>query len=245
MCPKTQSGEVGRTSTLTKTRLCAFLDRIAAGSLASRQTEFRFFRILLTHPQSIGCQCSGSECWGWCLEERGKFRTLVQILHLDAGGPRLQTYGFCSGPSSAKDDGQSVRPSDGRRERKRQLCIMTGPAHILLVDDDRHVVSYLKMALEESGYNVTATTSGKEAMAVIPRSMPDLLLLDLNMPKPDGFDLLKAARSRYPRLKILVISGYLHGDLLEAAKMFGADGTLEKPVAADALARKVREVLGR
>jgi CheY-like chemotaxis protein len=122
---------------------------------------------------------------------------------------------------------------------------MTGPAHILLVDDDRHVVSYLKMALEESGYNVTATTSGKEAMAVIPRSMPDLLLLDLNMPKPDGFDLLKAARSRYPRLKILVISGYLHGDLLEAAKMFGADGTLEKPVAADALARKVREVLGR
>jgi DNA-binding NtrC family response regulator len=122
---------------------------------------------------------------------------------------------------------------------------MNTPPHILLVDDNRQVVKYLKKALAEGGYTVIATTSSKQALAFIQARPPDLLVLDLNMPEPDGFDLLKAARCRYPYLRILVISGYLHGALLEAAKMFGAIATLEKPVTAEALVGKVREVLGR
>jgi CheY-like chemotaxis protein len=122
---------------------------------------------------------------------------------------------------------------------------MKPPSHILLVDDDRQVVRYLKKALEQAGYDVTATTSGKQALAIIKAHMPDLLILDLQMPEPDGFDLLKAERSKFPYLRILVISGYLHGALLEAAKIFGAIATLEKPVTAEALVGKVREVLGR
>jgi CheY-like chemotaxis protein len=122
---------------------------------------------------------------------------------------------------------------------------MTVPPHILVVDDDRQVVRYLKKALEENGYTVTATTSGKRALAFIQERMPDLLILDLNMPEPDGFDILKAERSKFPYLRILVISGYLHGALLEAARIFGATATLEKPIKAEALVGKVREVLGR
>ena len=116
---------------------------------------------------------------------------------------------------------------------------------ILLVDDDRQVVRYLKKVLEENGYTVSATTSGKRALAYIEERIPDLLILDLNMPAPDGFDVLKSKRPRFPYLRILVISGYLHGALLEAAKIFGAIATLEKPVTAEALVGKVREVLGR
>lgn len=116
---------------------------------------------------------------------------------------------------------------------------MNSLANILLVDDDRQVVRYLKRGLEESGYAVTATTSGKQ------ERMPDLLILDLNMPEPDGFDLLKTERSKFPYLRILVISGYLRGALLEAARIFGAVATLEKPVTPEALVAKVREVLGR
>ena len=122
---------------------------------------------------------------------------------------------------------------------------MKPPSHILLVDDDRQVVRYLKKALEENGYDVTTTTSGKQALAILKEHMPDLLILDLQMPEPDGFYLLKAERSKFPYLRILVISGYLHGALLEAAKIFGAIATLEKPVTAEALVGKVREVLGR
>ena len=122
---------------------------------------------------------------------------------------------------------------------------MKPPSHILLVDDDRQVGRYLKKALEENGYHVTATTSAKQALAIIKEHMPDLLILDLQIPEPDGFYLLKAERSKFPYLRILVISGYLHGALLEAAKIFGAIATLEKPVTAEALVGKVREVLGR
>lgn len=117
--------------------------------------------------------------------------------------------------------------------------------YIVLVDDDHQVVDYLKEALEEDGgYTVTATTSGKDALAIIKERVPDLVILDLNMPEPDGFELLKLARAQFPNLKILTISGYLHGPLLKAARMFGAIATLEKPFTPEALMGKVREILG-
>ena len=122
---------------------------------------------------------------------------------------------------------------------------MTDSPHILVVDDDRQVLQFLRKTLEESGYTVTATTSGKQALAFIEKSMPDLLLLDLEMPEPDGFDILKAERAKFPYLRTIVISGYLHGALLEAAKIFGATATLEKPVSPEALVGKVREMLGK
>jgi len=107
------------------------------------------------------------------------------------------------------------------------------------------VVRFLKSALEENGYSVTATTSGKRALDILEKRLPDLLILDLNMPEPDGLDLLRAGRSRFPYLRILVISGYLHGALLETAEILGAIATLKKPVTAEALGLKVRAVLGR
>jgi two-component system, NtrC family, response regulator GlrR len=122
---------------------------------------------------------------------------------------------------------------------------MAKPGYILLVDDDPQVLRYLTIALEEAGYAVTATTSGEAAIAYIQARRPDLLILDLNMPKPDGFELLRVEHERLPDLRILVISGYLHGGLLEAARLFGAAAILEKPVTAEALVAKVRQVLGR
>jgi CheY-like chemotaxis protein len=116
--------------------------------------------------------------------------------------------------------------------------------YILLVDDDRQVLRYLKAALADGGYDVTVATSGKRALEIIQDRMPDLLILDLNMPEPDGFDVLKQERSQYPHLRTIVISGYLQGALLHAAKLFGATATLEKPIAPDALVAKVREILG-
>lgn len=121
---------------------------------------------------------------------------------------------------------------------------MSDTPHILLIDDDRQVVQYLKTALEESGYSVVATTAGEEALASLKERLPDMLILDLNMPEPDGFDLMKTVRAEYPYLRILVISGYLQGALLKAASLLGAFATLEKPVTAEVLVAKVQEVLG-
>jgi two-component system cell cycle response regulator CpdR len=125
----------------------------------------------------------------------------------------------------------------------RDLSSMS--AKILLVDDDRYVVRYLKKALEQAGYDVSATTSGKQALELMDEQKPDLLILDLNMPEPDGFDLLRMEHAKFPYLRIIVISGYLEGALLEAAKIFGAVATLQKPVSPADLVNKVREVLAR
>jgi CheY-like chemotaxis protein len=122
---------------------------------------------------------------------------------------------------------------------------MPDPLHILLVDDDLQVVKFLKKTLEAGGYAVTATTSGQEALTRLRQEPPDLLIHDLNMPEPDGFDLLKIARSEFPYLRVLAISGYLKGALLDAAKIVGATATLEKPLTAEKLLSKVREMLGR
>jgi DNA-binding NtrC family response regulator len=112
------------------------------------------------------------------------------------------------------------------------------------VDDDRQVVRFLKQALEEGGYAVAATSSGRQALALLKVRTPDLLILDLNMPEPDGLDLLRIERALFPYLRILVISGYLKGEQLEAMRFVGAFGTLEKPFTAEAVVRKVREMIG-
>ena len=116
--------------------------------------------------------------------------------------------------------------------------------YIVVVDDDRQVVRFLKQALEEGGYSVAATTSSRQALALIRARAPDLLILDLNMPEPNGFDLLRIERAQLPYLRILVISGYLRGEQLEAARFLGAFGTLEKPFTAEGLVSKVREIIG-
>jgi DNA-binding NarL/FixJ family response regulator len=56
---------------------------------------------------------------------------------------------------------------------------------------------------------------------------------------------LKVMRTKHPYLRILVISGYLHGTLLQAATLLGATAALQKPLTADVLVKKVKEVLGR
>ena len=122
---------------------------------------------------------------------------------------------------------------------------MPEPRQILLVDDDLQVVKFYRKALEAGGYAVKATTSGKDALALLRQQQPDLMILDLNMPEVDGFDLLKIERTEFPYLRILVISGYLKGALLDAAKFVGATATLEKPVTAEALVAKVRDMIGR
>src|SRR5580658_8500069 len=67
---------------------------------------------------------------------------------------------------------------------KSELGAMTDAPHILIVDDDEQVVRYMQTTLVENGYNVTATTSGWQALDMIDRRKPDLLILDLNMPGP-------------------------------------------------------------
>jgi DNA-binding response OmpR family regulator len=116
---------------------------------------------------------------------------------------------------------------------------------ILVVDDDRQIRSLCRLTLEESGYLVTEATNGKNALIAIDKTDFALIVLDLSMPDMDGFEFLKTVRAKSPKLKILVISGFLGGTMLTAAKLFGASATLAKPFSPDSLLLVVGEVLER
>src|SRR5580704_9988249 len=117
---------------------------------------------------------------------------------------------------------------------------MTRESRILLVDDKRLVLNFLVDALEQAGYSVTSTTSGKQALRLLDQEKFDLLIADLNMPDMDGFELLKKT---HVSLKVLVISGWMDGALLPAAKALGAVAALKKPISAATLVQKVTEIL--
>ena len=116
---------------------------------------------------------------------------------------------------------------------------------ILVVDDDTQVRTLCRLTLEESGYLVSEATNGKNALAAIEETEFDLIVLDLSMPDTDGFEFLKGVRAKSPKPKILVISGFLGGTMLAAAKLFGAAATLAKPFSPDSLLLVVSEVLAK
>jgi CheY-like chemotaxis protein len=114
---------------------------------------------------------------------------------------------------------------------------------ILVVDDNSDHRKGFRILLESAGYFVTECNSGKEALAALETISVDLMTLDLSMPDVDGFDVLQAARSKHPELKIVVVSGFLQGSMNLAAQKLGAAVTMDKDLATDLLLPVVRDLL--
>ena len=87
---------------------------------------------------------------------------------------------------------------------------------VLVVDDDPQILKLYSQILAKGGHEVRTEASGKRAFQLLetPEQI-DLLVLDLSMPEPDGFETLKSVRAQRPELKILVTSGFLNGALLK------------------------------
>lgn len=121
---------------------------------------------------------------------------------------------------------------------------MKQPApHILVADDDPQVLKLFTRLLTKRGYSVTPVDSGTDALETLKKEPVDLLVLDLSMPQPDGFDLLKSLRRDRPGLRILVISGYMQGALLKASEILGATASLSKTEAPESLVKAVDALL--
>jgi two-component system OmpR family response regulator len=115
---------------------------------------------------------------------------------------------------------------------------------ILIVDDDEKVTTLLGRYLSSLGYQVTAINLSSKAMSTAEQMRPDLFILDIMMPHPDGFTLTSMLRNevKFARTPILIITALDNSN--SRATTLGANGYLAKPFNLDELAMKVAEMLG-
>src|SRR3954451_11981382 len=100
---------------------------------------------------------------------------------------------------------------------------------ILVVDDEQQILKLFAMLLEKGGYRIIRAPSGQLARdAIRGNDAIDAVVLDLSMPEPDGFELLKELRQTRPEVPVIVVSGFMQGSLLKAAELMGASATVAK-----------------
>ncbi len=115
---------------------------------------------------------------------------------------------------------------------------------ISLVDDDRNIVTSLRMVLEAEGYKINAYTDGASALDGMIADPPDLAILDIKMPRMDGMELLRRLRQRTELPVIFLTSKDDEIDELFGLKM-GADDFIRKPFSQRLLVERVRAILRR
>ncbi len=103
---------------------------------------------------------------------------------------------------------------------------------LLVVDDDKDIVQTLKGRLSKEGYQVLTAFDGQEALKSVEESDPDIILLDLMMPKINGFEVLKQVRGKYSKKwrPVIVISSQTELEAVKECYKLEADQYLTKPV---------------
>jgi DNA-binding response OmpR family regulator len=116
---------------------------------------------------------------------------------------------------------------------------------ILLVDDDAEIVESLRLALESNGYTVLVARDGNQGLALSERENPDLVILDMMMPKRSGFLVLeKMRRTRETPLRVIMITANEGSRHKAYAEMLGVDDYIRKPFPMDRLIESVQRLIG-
>ncbi len=139
----------------------------------------------------------------------------------------------------AEDKGKEEKQDD---EAKR----------ILLVDDDREIVEAMRIALEAKGYHILVAWDGNQGLAMAEREDPDLVILDMMMPKRSGFLVLERLRRTRPaplrpnskaKRKVIMITANEGTRHKAYAEMLGVDDYIRKPFPMDRLLGSVDRLL--
>jgi DNA-binding response OmpR family regulator len=113
--------------------------------------------------------------------------------------------------------------------------------NVLLVDDEVEFVQTLAERLELRGFDIQIAGDGEEAMSRMANSLPDLVVLDMMMPKLGGLEVLKQIKTQYPRIPVILLTG--RGSTAEGidGMRLGAFDYLIKPIDIDELIEKIKE----
>jgi len=137
---------------------------------------------------------------------------------------------------------------------KYRGCAMGASAKILVVDDDPDMREALQMILESGGYTVVMAEDGEQCLAKLKEEQPDLLILDLLMPRMDGFEVCKALKdpryAKYARMPIIILSSVQEGVSqrryeLETGVRLDVDDYVEKPIESSVLLERVGKLMKR
>jgi DNA-binding response OmpR family regulator len=116
---------------------------------------------------------------------------------------------------------------------------------ILVVDDEKDLVETISFRLKANGYTVVTAYDGLEAIDLARRDRPDLIILDLMLPKMDGYKVCALLKrdARYAAIPIIIFTARAQDEDISMGKEMGADAYLTKPFAPEALLNKISELL--
>ena len=117
---------------------------------------------------------------------------------------------------------------------------------ILIADDEPNILISLEYLMKRQGFDVRLARDGQEALDAVAADCPDLLLLDVMMPRKSGFDVCQALRAdeRYSALRILMLTAKGRDTDLAKGQALGADGYMTTPFSTRELVERVKSMLG-
>jgi len=117
------------------------------------------------------------------------------------------------------------------------------PKCILIVDDDRVAVEISKKTLQKNGYEVVTACDGGEALSALQNKIPDLILLDVQMPNVDGYGFIvkKFSDPAYQKIPVIVLSAQDKTEPL--FKRYGVKAYLLKPIVPQELLDKIKSII--
>jgi len=129
-------------------------------------------------------------------------------------------------------------------ESANQDANVAAKPHVLLVDDDAEIVESMRYALEGSGFQVSIARDGNQGLALAEKMVPDLLILDMMMPKRSGFLVLEQLRrDGNDRVRVIMITGNEGSRHQQYAELLGVDDYIHKPFPMDRLIDSAKRLL--
>jgi len=118
---------------------------------------------------------------------------------------------------------------------------------ILVVDDEVQLVEMLKMRLEANGYYVITANDGQEGLNKAKSESPDIIILDLMLPKLDGYKVCRLLKfdEKYKEIPIIMFSARGEDSAKQTGEQVGADAYITKPFEPEVLLEKIKELLNK
>lgn len=117
---------------------------------------------------------------------------------------------------------------------------------VLVADDEPNIVLSLQFLMKQAGFDVRVARDGEEAIAMIAESRPDLVLLDVMMPKKDGYEVCQTIRNTpdWRDMRIIMLTAKGREVEREKGMAMGADEYITKPFSTRYVVERVRQLLG-